>query len=531
MPVLPTTAELAERYRISDGKKFHLKNMDPADPWGKKLKKIADEMMKQSCKRLSKLQERLYAHDRWSVLIIFQAMDAAGKDSTIKNVMSGVNPQGCEVHSFKAPSQRRARPRFPLAVGAQPAAPRPHRHLQSLVLRRDAGGARAQGHPRRQQLPRELVTPKIWTERFEDINAFEQYLSQQGVLVRKFFLHVSKDEQRKRFLRRLDEPDKNWKFSPGDVKEREHYDEYMKAYEDTIRHTATPWAPWHVIPADRKWLMRLLVSTAIIDAIESIDPRFPEVDPEVRAEFARLKAQLEKERRRRRKGKSRRRNRSRKSRKAKAEKEKAEKGEDEKEEGVKRCSWPGEDPLYVRYHDEEWGRPIADDRRLFEKICLEGFQSGLSWITILRKRENFRRAFADFDAARVARFGARDIQRLLKDEGIVRHRGKIESTINNAKRALDLIEEKGSLAAYFWSWEPAARDRPKRLTRAALVEDEHDAAINGDVEGLEGPRLDVRGADDQLRVHAGHGPRERSRRRLRRSRRHRARPRPVYPSR
>ena len=136
---------------------------------------------------------------------------------------------------------------------------------------------------------------------------------------------------------------------------------------------------------------------------------------------------------------------------------------------MKRCSWPGEDPLYIRYHDEEWGRPMADDRRLFEKICLEGFQSGLSWITILRKRENFRRAFAGFEAATVARYGARDVQRLLKDEGIVRHRGKIESTINNARRALDLIEEKGSLASYFWSWETAARDRPKRLTRDALA--------------------------------------------------------------
>ena len=136
---------------------------------------------------------------------------------------------------------------------------------------------------------------------------------------------------------------------------------------------------------------------------------------------------------------------------------------------MKRCSWPGEDPLYIRYHDEEWGRPMADDRRLFEKICLEGFQSGLSWITILRKRDNFRRAFAGFDAATVARYGARDVQRLLKDAGIVRHRGKIESTINNAKRALDLIEEKGSLAAYFWSWEPAARDRPKRLTQDVLA--------------------------------------------------------------
>lgn len=135
---------------------------------------------------------------------------------------------------------------------------------------------------------------------------------------------------------------------------------------------------------------------------------------------------------------------------------------------MKRCSWPGEDPLYVRYHDEEWGRPVSNDTRLFEKICLEGFQAGLSWLTILRKRENFRRAFKDFDAEAVARFGAKDVQRLLKDEGIIRHRGKIESTINNAKRALDLIDEKGSLAAYFWSWEPAAAERPSKLTREVL---------------------------------------------------------------
>jgi DNA-3-methyladenine glycosylase I len=136
---------------------------------------------------------------------------------------------------------------------------------------------------------------------------------------------------------------------------------------------------------------------------------------------------------------------------------------------MKRCSWPGEDPLYVRYHDEEWGRPVIDDRRLFEKICLEGFQSGLSWITILRKRENFREAFAGFDPAAVARFSARDVTRLLNNPGIVRHRGKIESTINNAKRALELVDERGSLAAYFWSWEPALKDRPKKLTQAALT--------------------------------------------------------------
>jgi DNA-3-methyladenine glycosylase I len=133
------------------------------------------------------------------------------------------------------------------------------------------------------------------------------------------------------------------------------------------------------------------------------------------------------------------------------------------------CAWPGGDELYIHYHDHEWGRPVADDRRLFEKICLEGFQSGLSWITILRKREHFRRAFKDFEPAVVARFGARDVQRLLKDAGIVRHRGKIESTINNAKRALELADEKGSLAAYFWSWEPPAASRPRRLTRARLM--------------------------------------------------------------
>jgi DNA-3-methyladenine glycosylase I len=136
---------------------------------------------------------------------------------------------------------------------------------------------------------------------------------------------------------------------------------------------------------------------------------------------------------------------------------------------VKRCWWPGEDELYIRYHDREWGRPVVDDQRLFEKICLEGFQSGLSWITILRKRENFRTAFKDFDPKIVARFGARDVQRLLKDAGIVRHRGKIESTINNAKRALELIDERGSLAAYFWSWEPPAKNRPKRISREAIV--------------------------------------------------------------
>jgi PPK2 family polyphosphate:nucleotide phosphotransferase len=292
---VPTNADLATRYRISDGRKFRLTGVDPADPWGKKLKKIADQMMKQGCKRLAKLQERLYAQDRWSLLIIFQAMDAAGKDSTIKNVMSGVNPQGCEVHSFKAPSHEERDHDF-LWRTSRWLPRRGHIGIFNRSYYEETLVVRV--HPailKSQQLPPALVPKTIWNERFEDINAFEKYLSRQGVLVRKFFLHISKDEQRKRFLRRLDQPDKNWKFSPGDVKEREHYDDYMKAYEETIRHTATPWAPWHVIPADRKWLTQLLVSAAIIDAIESIDPRFPEVDPEVRDEFARLKQELEKE--------------------------------------------------------------------------------------------------------------------------------------------------------------------------------------------------------------------------------------------
>ncbi len=292
---VPTTADLAARYRISNGTRFRLKEVDPGDPWGKKLKKIGDQMLKQGRKRLAMLQERLYAQDRWSVLLIIQAMDAAGKDGTIEHVMSGVNPQGCEVHSFKAPSHEERDHDF-LWRTSRWLPRRGHIGIfnrsyyeETLVVRVHPAILKAQ------QLPPELVTKNIWKERYEDINAFEKYLAHQGVLVKKFFLHVSKEEQRKRFLTRLDEPGKIWKFSPADVKERAHFDRYMKAYEDTIRHTATPWAPWHVVPADRKWLTRLIVSATIIDALETIDPRFPEVDPDVRTEFEGLKKALDKE--------------------------------------------------------------------------------------------------------------------------------------------------------------------------------------------------------------------------------------------
>jgi PPK2 family polyphosphate:nucleotide phosphotransferase len=295
--VIPKPADLAARYRISNGSRFRLKDIDPADPWGKRLKPIAGEMLKQGRKRTASLQECLYAQDRWSVLLIFQAMDAAGKDGTIKHVMAGVNPQGCEVHPFKAPSSLELDHDF-LWRSNQVLPRRGHIGIfnrsyyeETLVVRVH------QNILGRQQLPSELVTKNIWRERFEDINCYERYLSRQGVLVRKFFLHVSKDEQRKRFLERLDKPEKNWKFSPGDVAERKHYAAYMAAYEDMIRHTATDAAPWFVVPADRKWFTRLVVSSVIIDAIQSLDPRFPEVDPKVRAEFKRLKAELEAERR------------------------------------------------------------------------------------------------------------------------------------------------------------------------------------------------------------------------------------------
>jgi PPK2 family polyphosphate:nucleotide phosphotransferase len=293
--IIPAPADLAGRYRISNGSRFRLKDVDPGDPWGKRLKPIADQMLKQSCKRMAGLQERLYAQDRWSVLLIFQAMDAAGKDGTIKHVMAGVNPQGTEVHAFKAPSHEELDHDF-LWRTSRNLPRRGHIGIfnrsyyeETLVVRVH------QNILAKQQLPAELLTKNIWRERFEDINAYERYLTRQGVLVRKIFLHVSKEEQRLRFMERLDKPEKNWKFSPADVGERAHFAAYMAAYEDMIRHTSTEWAPWHVVPADRKWFTRLVVSAIVIDAIQSIDPQFPDVDTKLRAEFKRLKTKLEAE--------------------------------------------------------------------------------------------------------------------------------------------------------------------------------------------------------------------------------------------
>ena len=289
---MESTAALATRYRISNGKKFRLKDSDPADTWKLKSKEDAAKALAAGVERLAELQERLYAQDNWSVLLIFQAMDAAGKDSTIKHVMSGVNPQGCEVYSFKAPTSHELDHDFLWRTTR--CLPERGRigifnrsyYEETLVVR---------VHPEflaGQKVPPGLITKNIWRERFEDINALEKYASRNGIAIRKFFLHVSKEEQKRRFLSRLDEPEKNWKFSSADVQERQHWDDYMEAYEETIRNTATQHAPWHVVPADHKWFTRLVVAEAVIETLESLDLKYPAISDSTRRELAAARKKL-----------------------------------------------------------------------------------------------------------------------------------------------------------------------------------------------------------------------------------------------
>ena len=267
-------ARLAAKYRVTHGKKFRLKDVDPGDTFGLE-KERAQSALANGIGRLDELQEMLYAQDRWGVLLIFQAMDAAGKDGAIEHVMSGVNPQGVQVYSFKAPSAEDLDHDFLWRTSR--CLPERGRigifnrsyYEETLIVR---------VHPQilaGQRLPRALVSKSIWDERLEDIAAFESYFARQGYLILKFFLHVSKGEQKRRFLSRLDEPEKNWKFSAADVREREHWDAYMKAYEAAIRATAAPHAPWYVVPADNKWFTRLVVGAAIIDAIEDLKLEWP----------------------------------------------------------------------------------------------------------------------------------------------------------------------------------------------------------------------------------------------------------------
>ncbi len=271
-------AKLAQTYRIDKPETFRLADCDPADCSGLDIDKSeAKDMLADGVKQLSKLQVKLYAQDRWAVLAILQAMDAAGKDGVIKHVMSGINPQGCQVFSFKAPSAQELDHDFMWRTTA--CLPERGRigifnrsyYEEVLVVR---------AHPdilARQRLPQRLVSGNIWKERFEDIRDFERYLARNGTLILKFFLHVSKEEQRKRFLDRLEEPDKRWKFSMGDVSERKLWDDYMRYYEEMIRETSRPQAPWYVIPADKKWFTRLAVAAAMVDAVERLELSFPAI--------------------------------------------------------------------------------------------------------------------------------------------------------------------------------------------------------------------------------------------------------------
>lgn len=278
------TTRLLDRYRVTSGKGFRLKDCDPADTAGLDLEKNhAAELLQKGVDRLSELQDMLYAQDRWSVLCIFQAMDAAGKDGAIKHVFSGVNPQGCQVHSFKAPTSVDLDHDFLWRHSvALPERGRIGIHNRSwyeevLVVR---------VHPHLlegQKLPPRVIGKRVWDERLEDIAAYERYLARQGTVVLKFFLNISKAEQKRRFLARIEEPEKNWKFSASDVAERAHWDAYMKAYEAAIRATAAPHAPWFVVPADQKWFTRLAVVAAIIEALEALDLRYPKVTKDQKA--------------------------------------------------------------------------------------------------------------------------------------------------------------------------------------------------------------------------------------------------------
>src|SRR5215831_18954920 len=285
-------ADIAKPFHVSEGEDFRLKDYHPADTGGMKDKKEARKILEHSRDLLSEFQEKLYAQDRWSLLLIFQAMDAAGKDGAVKHVMSGINPQGCDVTSFKAPSKEELDHEYLW---------RAHRVIPSrgkigifnrsyyeevLVVRVHEDLLNGQ------QLPKELISKRIWEERYEDINNFEKYLTRNGVIVMKFFLHLSKGEQKKRFLERLEMPDKNWKFSMADVKERASWKDYQNAYEEMIQNTATKHAPWYVIPADNKWFTRLAVAGAIIHKLHSLDLQFPEVDEDKKKELAQVRKAL-----------------------------------------------------------------------------------------------------------------------------------------------------------------------------------------------------------------------------------------------
>ena len=291
--ILQRIEKYVDPFRVTKGKGFKLKDFDPEDTRGLKMDKgEAAELLKRGSEWLATEQDMLYAQDRWSVLLIFQAMDAAGKDGTIKHVMSGVNPQGCQVYSFKQPSAEELSHDFLWRYATR--VPERGRigvfnrsyYEEVLVIRVHKELLE------HQMLPPGLVTKRIWDERLADIAHFEDYLTRQGVVVLKFFLNLSREEQKKRFMERLDKPEKNWKFSASDVRERRYWDDYMHAFEEAVRATATPHAPWFVVPADNKWFTRLVVAAAIVEAVENLDLEYPKVGAEQKKELAAARAEL-----------------------------------------------------------------------------------------------------------------------------------------------------------------------------------------------------------------------------------------------
>ncbi len=293
--IIKRARKFAKPFRVSKGKDFRLKDVDPGDTLDftkKEDKSRAKEALADGILALAELQDKLYAQDKWAVLLIFQAMDAAGKDGAIKHVMSGVNPQGCQVYSFKSPSAEDLdhdylwRCMKCLPNRGQIGIFNRSYYEEVLVVR---------VHPeflKKQKLPSKLMDKEIWEKRFEDIRNFEQYLARNGVVVLKFFLHVSKKEQKRRFLERIDDPLKNWKFSSNDAAERDYWDQYMDAYERLIQETATKDAPWYVVPADNKWFTRVVVAAAVMDALADLDLAYPEVGQDKLKELAAAKRKL-----------------------------------------------------------------------------------------------------------------------------------------------------------------------------------------------------------------------------------------------
>jgi len=290
--LLKEASHLAEPYRITKGKEFRIRDFDPADTGDLKNKDHAKALLEATSESMIEMQEKLYAQNQWSLLLVLQGLDAAGKDGVIKHVMSGVNPQGCDVWPFKTPTREELDRDF--LWRTHKCVPERGKigifnrsYYEEVLVTRVHSKLLKQGH-----IPERLITKDIWEERYEDINAHERYLSRNGVVIRKFFLHLSKGEQKKRFLERLDDPTKNWKFSMADIEERGYWKAYQEAYEKMVQNTATKHSPWYVVPADNKWFTRLVVAAAIVETLHGLDLAFPGADKEKKKELGTVRYSL-----------------------------------------------------------------------------------------------------------------------------------------------------------------------------------------------------------------------------------------------